>query len=286
MLARKGNGLTDTIVESGDVTSYTPGKPLEGLMYTCNGGFIDFGHLFDNLELTLYYNFFLTKGGLNKAGDRITIFNSEGTVTLKKPVPTVDAPMIAASIAFDYSVFYEILTYWINFPGSHNSSFSPEDLVSNYTGVRIAEKALSTPGKTLNTALQDELKRVLGLLDARSRAQTFAALTAISGVWVLNADDETALGLNGYLLRRNYSVPIAPCFVTAAGTGCTGTPAYPAALPNTFPSHIAGYYDVEFDVPILNVKARNMLGSTVKKSSFTKAVTDIKADKPASGTPC
>jgi len=275
------------LVESSQVTNYTYGGGKSGLMYTCNGGFIDFGHLFDNVDLTWYYNYYLTKLGMNVAGKHFPLLkhngNPQGTVTIKAPIPAADCALTAASIAYDWSVYYEMKTYWEHDVGHHNSAFSPEDLVSNYTGVRISatalEKARTTPGTKFHVAVNDELKRVLGLLGPRTKAQTHAALMEIDGKWVKNANSffGHALSEDDYLIVRNFHYKsISPCFVSAAGIGCTGTPAYPSTLPLTFPPQIAGYYDVEY-VPD-HLAIQNKLGTKVKKSNFASLIAAMETD--------
>jgi hypothetical protein len=277
-------GVIHDIVEEAEVTSYRFGGGRTGVMYTCNGGFIDFGHVLDNIDMTFYYYHFLTKGAANVAGKTIPVLGG-GKVTIKKTIPSADRPTTAASIAFDQSVFYEIMTYWIPGAGKHNSGFSPEDLVSNYTGVRIAERALKVTGKKFDAAVTEELKTVLPLLLPRTRAQTTAALTAISGVWVTDAFSRSALFDEDYLRRRNVNFsPISPCFVSAPGIGCTGTPAYPSVLGTSFPTSIRDNYDAEYDVSSPSARAR--IGTKVTRGSFGTLIAAIRADTPSVGTLC
>src|SRR5687768_15175118 len=111
------------VFEQPDVVSYRKWDRAAGVMYTCNGGFLDFGHLFDFIEITDYYHHYLTKGGRNRAGKIIPGLFGEET-TIRQDISAADAPTVAASIAFDFSVFYEIMTYWVSGVGQHNSSFS------------------------------------------------------------------------------------------------------------------------------------------------------------------
>jgi hypothetical protein len=273
------------ILDEADVTSsYTFGGGPTGIMYTCNGGFLDFGHLFDYVDLTLYYYHFLTKDGANVPGKTIPLYHNSGTVTIKQNVPEVDRPTTAASIAFDFSVFYEILTYWRTGVGRHNSSFSPEDLVSNYLGTRVAERALKAKGKKFDAAVNAELKLVLGLLLPRTKAQTDEALKAIDKIWVTDVRSMAAMNFEDYLKRRNFTFSsIAPCFVTAPAIGCTGTPAFPSSLGTSYPASIRDLYDVEYIVDHPQPKAK--LGNTVARGSFSSLITTIRAD-PGAGTAC
>ncbi len=280
------------IVEATILTPYTyRTNPKNGLIYTCNGGFIDTGHLLDHIDLTYYYYQVLTKGGGNKPGTFpiFATYGKEGTVTIKSKVADADVPTLAASIAFDQSVFYEILTYWemealILRGGEHNSSFSPDDLVSNYTGTRIAERALksiqSNPNTTFDNAVTAEIKTVFGLLKPCTATQTAAAFTAITNSWVGDPNARLAINNDRYTRRRNFNyLNISPCYVTTAGTGCTGTPAYPSEIPTSFPAAITVAYDVEWSlVAGSEDKVKQKIGATVKKANFATLITAMKAD--------
>lgn len=264
------------IVDEADIGAYQLGKGTTGLMYTCNGGFIDFGHLFDYVDQTAYYHHYVAKADASDPKKKLIPGYPNGKVIMKTNSAAADWPTVAASIAFDYSIFHEIESYWIMFPGMHNSAFSPEDLVSNYTGARIAERALrvvKATGKKFDDAVTAELKTVLGLLQPRTKAQTEAAFRAITGSWVTDAFSELALGNNGYLKRRNVNhAPIRPCFVSDPGTGCAGVPAYPSAIGTSFPAAISSSYDAEY---VVDSDAQYRLGSTVKKADFVRLISDI-----------
>jgi hypothetical protein len=292
------------IIDPTTIKSYTFGMSLRGISYSCNGGFIDYSHLLDQLELTTWYYGFFTRGR-NKAGQSIDTFggkiNAPSFVTLKKDVPMDDgttAATVAASMAFDQSIFYEIDTYYDHFPASHNSAFSPEDLLSNYLGVRIAEKAfqaVKANGQVFDDAATQELHRVLNLLQPSTPAQTTAAFNAISGpnavsgMWVIDADSKLALRHDDYLRRRNFNyAPVSPCFVTAPGVGCAGTPAFPSSdIPNQFPSSITDYYDVTYST---SDATKKVLGPSVKRSDFATVIAGIMTDAdklyPGGGFKC
>lgn len=265
------------IFEEIDVLKYRWGDP-GGVMYTCNAGFLDFGHLFDFAEITTYYHHFLTKGGANVPGKSFAGFWQD-RVTIKSNIAASDRPTVAASITFDFSVFYEIMTYWVSGPGKHNSSFSPEDLVSNYIGVRVAERAVRNTGMNISLAIRKELKAVLPLLGPRDTFQSQAAYAAIDGIWVKHVGGLIGFAFedDDYLLRRNLNYrPISPCYVTAAGTGCTGSPAFPSDLGTSFPDNIRDSYDMEFTV--WESEAQTRLGKKVKRADFPRLVADIRAD--------
>jgi hypothetical protein len=239
------------IFETPDVISYRKWDRAAGVMYTCNGGFLDFGHLFDFVEITDYYHHYLTKGGRNRAGKTIPgLFGEEATI--RQDISAADAPTVAASIAFDFSVFYEIMTYWVDGPGQHNSSFSPDDLVSNYIGTRVAERAKRSTIKTFDGSVRAELKAILQLLIPCTTAQTQAAFDAIDGLWAKDVNSgllTSGFGDDKWLLRRNLNRnPIRPCYVTAAGTGCSGAPAFPSELGTGYPDSIRNTYDARYAV--------------------------------------
>jgi hypothetical protein len=85
--------------------------------------------------------------------------------------------------AYDDALAHEIWTYWVKAPGGHNSSFSPEDLCSNYLGTLVAARALAAGGAFV-PAVEKALRSLLVSLDAQNDAETRAAFGLISHRWV------------------------------------------------------------------------------------------------------
>lgn len=262
------------------------GGDVVGIIYTCRGGFIDLGHLRDLAGLTYYYHHALTKGGANVVGKKILQYPIIGRpplggITIKKNVPAADRIDVAASMAYDQSVFYEIETYWQDAfvdIGMHHSAFSPEDLVSNFIGTHVGTRALKLTNLRFEKAVTQELNTVIGLLQPRTKAQTEDAFDIIEGTWVTGFGT-TSLVQQDYLRRRNFNyTQITPCYVAAQALGCPASPTFPPEIPRSYPASISAYYDADYKVEF---KARRKLGEIFSKSRFASEIAKIKTDAEA-----
>jgi hypothetical protein len=252
-----------------------------GIVYTCNAGFLDLAHLRDLVDLTQYYYKYLTVVGRNKKGNTIPCahYSSSGA-TILADVP--DSPQstridVARSMAFDESVFHEIETYWITGVGGKNSSFSPEDLTSNLIGTYVAGQALLAGGD-FATAVTAVLLTLMSDLNARPHDDTVFVFNLVKN-WFTDITSSTALADPDYLKQRNFKFnPIDPCLIPGLPT-CTAQQ-FPPFIPKDFAANIVAFYDMQFTVPLLNVRARDpqRIGQTLKKGGFSKAVEDIKFD--------
>jgi len=211
----------------GTSSGFAPGSIREavGQVYTCKAGFIDLGHLRDLCDLTGFvFSHIATSGG----AARTIIPTTHGEARLIAPVPPAEWLTVARSIAFSDSIGYEIMTYHQFMltrpgPGGHHSSFSPEDLCSNYLGTLVAERAIQS-GRPFNAAVTAELAALLRSLGALPKAGSLAAFRLINHRWV-NFGGPQSLLTDGYLRRRNFTnVPwpaghpcdaATPAFVTA-----------------------------------------------------------------------
>jgi hypothetical protein len=173
-----------------------PGNP--GTVYTGGAGFVDLGHLWQVVEVTgwVYQNIHAAKGN---SGTRIR--TSEGEATLTSTAPPNEWLDLARKIADDDALAHEIWTYDVMLGGYHNSSFSPEDLVSNYLGTVVAARAL-VAGGTFITEATTQLKTMLASLNVQTDAETRKAFATISRCWV-----DSSLGYKNspYLQRRNFA---------------------------------------------------------------------------------
>jgi hypothetical protein len=176
------------------------GSSQPGIVYTGRAGFVDLGHLWEVVEMTAFaYQQIHSTGGA--AGTAVRAV--EGTATLTSTAPAAEWLDLARSIAFDDSLSHEIATYTVMRPGGHNSSFSPEDLCSNYLGTVIAARTL-TAGGTFVAEAERQLRTTLTSLDAQSDTETRASFARISRRWV----DVSLFGTvtrHGYLRRRNFT---------------------------------------------------------------------------------
>jgi hypothetical protein len=223
-----------------------------GLIYTCGGGFIDLAHLRDTANLTKFY--FDTLSAEPGGGTVIRPPHGQvrATVTVRRHIPPEKRVNVARAIAYAESVFHEIETTWPRTFGSqYQSSFSPEDMVSNFLGTSIAATAIrrsaDTPERDFNTLFTEELESAMTRLGAVSRAETKAALDRVAGVWFRGS-----WTLPQYLNRRNYDVwPLRPWLVNDQ-PGCAGRPAaFPLASAPDFriPDEVASYFTADYAVP-------------------------------------
>jgi hypothetical protein len=254
------NGPFDRIVDLSQALDHHYGakgfpinslSEVSGVIYTCALGFLDLGHVRDLIDLTRFYYLHLSKHRRWRAGSKFNTFVSGGTVTILQDIPSRDWLHVARSMAYDESMYHELETYWSRFPGYHNSSFSPEDCVSNFLGTWIAEVAITAMETTppplagdfdseVTSALYSVLTR-LGALPRDGTADAFAKITSPNG-WVNGSS-----AFPSFLLRRNFAYrPINPWRVD----GVIGCPS--GSVPQEFafelPATISSYYDVVFDV--------------------------------------
>lgn len=230
-----------------------PGTP--GTVYTGGAGFVDLGHLWQVVEVTgwVYQNIHAAQG---KAGT--VIRTSEGEATLTSTAPPNEWLDLARKIADDDALAHEIWTYDSMSAGGHNSSFSPEDLVSNYLGTVVAARAL-VAGGTFITEATTQLKTMLASLNVQTDAETRKAFAIISKCWV-----DSSIGLidDLYLRRRNFAGTLGttrdPWKVGHPSD--TTTPPWvtqPIVVSATFDfSCSRGFTKAEFDTKIKSIQAR------------------------------
>ena len=221
-----------------------------GTLYTCGGGFIDLGHLRDYADLTRHYYYALVrsaKNGVIPSGTQFDLLQSHGGITghvfIQRDIPAANVTTdlkgiidVARSISYDVSVIYEIQTWAQTRIGGRSSSFSPEDLVSNYLGTWVGWKALEIqiansatlptgPSNQLATTFDKAATQALADLLLRLHpvdvTKTREAFSKIDGLWVDSDKWPLAFPLpspnftnSGYVKRRNFHVrPVVPWLV-------------------------------------------------------------------------
>ena len=258
--------LGDRIIEAGNITRHvygngglTSGKEQWGIVYTCAAGFIDVAHMRDMIDLTKFYHTQLLTH--SKPADHFKVFKGakdDGDVVITKAITTpADQTAVAMSIAYDQSVWHEIVSYWECEQGMHPSSFSPEDIVSNRFGVYIGGKIVLA--SDFNTQAVGEMTKLLTTLGAVNRAGTTAAFAAIEGKWVDHHRGTLGALRFDYLRKRNFSydpvVPwILPVFAPCAGS----TASLPADFSWSMDANARSFYTLTFNVPS-NAKKGNPL---------------------------
>ncbi len=186
----------DNIADPAALGKHNDASEVNGLIYTGKAGFFDLGHVRETCDNTKFI--FDKLSSISPVPQTIQTLTS--TITFKKCFS--DFLAIAKAISFDIGWGHEIVSYWVSMPGGHNSSFSPEDLCSNFMGVHLAELAIKAGGN-FNDTVTSELKKLLTYLKAQPSAETFSALKKINGRWI-DFTHEGPLS-NTYLKRRNFT---------------------------------------------------------------------------------
>lgn len=135
-------------------------KEGNGLVYTCNNGYIDLTHLRDTADWTkeIYVNL---ESKLGK-GKYLKVKNegARRSLYLKKidisDLTREDLVIIAANISYENSVWHEVATGFSFVKFQHMSAFSPEDNFSNYLGTHLAKDAILNGGD-FNTSMTDNI---------------------------------------------------------------------------------------------------------------------------------
>lgn len=171
---------------------YFMGNSKEGVgtVYTRKGGFIDIGHVRDQMDWTRFLFVTITKNK-GKGEVHIPLRREAGKKNLYLNIPTTlshdDCMLLAGKIAFDFSLWHEISTWYgastVPFISEKFSSFSLEDVYSNLLGVHIGIRALKSK-LPYNEAATQLLGTTLDSLDVVQTAQeTYDAYDAIHNIW-------------------------------------------------------------------------------------------------------
>jgi len=171
-----------------------------GILYTGRAGFIDLGHLRETCDVTEFV-WTRLQGAGGATGTVIPTFHGEAKIT--KAVPRTRFVGIAQAIANDDALGHEIETYDKHIIGNHHSSFSPEDLCSNFLGTLVARLAISTGG-VFSRKVDAALAKVLKDLRVQTVVETQKAFDKIKNKWV-NFIDSSSPFNDDYLRRRNFS---------------------------------------------------------------------------------
>ncbi|SEL92807.1 Protein of unknown function [Aquimarina amphilecti] len=171
------------------------GKKSEGTgtIYTNKGGFIDVGHLRDQIDWTRYlYTTILNSKG--KGEIILPLRNEAGRKTLYLNIPeelsNSDCILLAGKITYDLSLWHEISTWYgastIPFIPEKFSSFSVEDVYSNLLGIHIGMKTLKSK-LPFNKAATMIIESTLDSLDVvKTAKETYDAYDAINNKWYTN----------------------------------------------------------------------------------------------------
>lgn len=164
-----------------------------GTLYTHKGGFIDVGHLRDQIDWTRYL--FTTIVNHRGKGEVVLRLRKEaGRKTLHLNIPSAfkddDCIQLAGKIAYDFSLWHEISTWYgastVPFVPEKFSSFSVEDLYSNLLGIHVGMKTLRSE-LPFNTAATKIIESTLDSLDVvKTAKETYDAYDAVNDKWYTN----------------------------------------------------------------------------------------------------
>ncbi|MBA4409676.1 MAG: DUF4056 domain-containing protein [Bacteroidota bacterium] len=223
-----------------------------GIVYTRRGGFIDMGHLRDQVDWTAYLYKQLTE---NKPAEHLELVlgHEGGEKTLSVTIPTSltdnDLVLLAGKITYDLSVWHEIATWFgastIPFVPERYSSFSIEDAFSNLVGVTIGIKALQSelPFEEAVTRIIAETLKSMDVVT--SEAETYLAMESVRDIWWTR---EKKLPSSRVLLQRQLQV--YPCLQPWLVPGWASTDQDPIELLvpefSSIGEKLNDYYQLEF----------------------------------------
>jgi hypothetical protein len=168
------------------------GKSSEenGIIYTRRGGFIDMGHMRDQIDWTAYLYTQLNENKLT--GKFSMLIGHEGgeknlNVQIPSNLTNTDLILLSGKIAYDFSVWHEIATWFgastVPFVPERYSSFSIEDAFSNLLGVTIGIEALQSE-LPYEEAVSEIITRTLKDFEAvPSEMETYMAMEAVRDIW-------------------------------------------------------------------------------------------------------
>lgn len=144
-----------------------------GYIYTEKAALLDIAHLRDHVDLTKY-----AYDAIKAGHARIECRDGIATIDQSPKDPI----LLAQAIAFADSWAHELKTFGTL---EDYSSFSPEDMVSNFLGTYIGGRAIAQAGTGpgFNAAVDTILSGLLSTLGARSASDTYAAIKSKSGKW-------------------------------------------------------------------------------------------------------
>ncbi len=164
-----------------------------GTMYTHKGGFIDVGHLRDQIDWTRYlYTTILNSRG--KGEVVLPLRKEAGRKTLYLNVPAQlddsDCILLAGKITYDLSLWHEISTWFgastIPMLPEKFSSFSVEDVYSNLLGVHVGMKTLHSKLPFNEAATLIITSTLDSLAVVKTAKETYDAYDAVKHKWYTN----------------------------------------------------------------------------------------------------
>jgi len=257
------------VIETQDLTSHVYDLPdatldseVNGLIYTCRGGWIDTGHVRQNADQVLYIA--LTIAPHLATGAHVEWVGDGATTTIDvDPIPANIlrregalgvALVIAGWATYRTSIWHEVTT-WYDFEtiagfSEKPSAFSPEDLYSNVLGIRLAMGAIDAHDFGSTEIYQETIAAYInGALDRLEAQPTAISRAIMAGLDQSWWDSSRRLPENLLVTHRGFpprgnevhpwraedALEQAPARVAlqAAWTeGCGPTRARPLAIPD------------------------------------------------------
>jgi hypothetical protein len=259
------------LVRYGEAREVQLNQERNGLVYTCRGGFIDLAHVRDYTD---WASFLVARlGATLETGTTVELGEEGGerrVVTSSIPPEVIErlgrrrvAMVLAAWLAFEMSVYHEIVTWfgWAAVPGfsERASAFSPEDTYSNLIGVKLASALtylrLNITEGQYSVNVDVWLRKLLKYLGPVDASVGQDALEALDGVWW---DSKRRLPDPQLVQRRqfDYGSELAPWLVPDALSpsslreACAETEPVILSNPHTLESYpLSEVARLEIDVP-------------------------------------
>lgn len=160
-----------------------------GIVYTCEGGFIDIGHLRDQADWTAFLYHLITENRGEEVKLKLGLEGGVKRLVLDIPdtISSNDAILLAGRITYDLSVWHEISTWFgvssVPFVPERYSAFSLEDDYSNLLGVTLGMKAIQS-NLPFEKAMTQILANTLDTLHVvSSEEETLAAMEKVHNEW-------------------------------------------------------------------------------------------------------
>lgn len=181
-----------------------------GTIYSHRGGFIDIAHLRDQIDWTRYL-FTTIVAHKGKGAVVLRLRNEAGRKMLHLNVPaqfdTEDCIQLAGKIAYDFSLWHEISTWYgastVPFIPEKFSSFSVEDLYSNLLGIHVGMKTLRSTLPFNQAATQIIASTLDSLEVVKTAEETYKAYDAVHDKWYT---DQKRVPRTNITLQRDLDV--------------------------------------------------------------------------------
>lgn len=207
-------GPSDLTGHDYDLPTAAPETEVNGLVYTCRGGWIDTSHVRENADNVLYLALAIAPHLATGTTIEIPGHGAPQTVVVHAiPQRLIDregalniASELAGWIAYRVGVWHEVMT-WYGYQmvagfSEEPSAFSPEDLYSNLLGIRLAMAAIDehdfSSAEDYDQAIAAYILEGLTRLEAQPTAVARAIMTGLDGSWW----DSTQRLPNNLLVRR------------------------------------------------------------------------------------